>query len=113
MHWARNLVERHQTKVLLTMRFFFGTRILMPVVCGMASIKTSRFFRFNVPTAFVWAGVFVGAGYLFGTAANKVVHDVENIELVLILTLIAFGLVYHLIGKRLRERQERNSDTPE
>ncbi len=109
LHMARNLAEHHPNKVLLFMRFFFGMRILMPVVCGMSSIKTNRFFRYNVPTAFVWAGIFVGAGYLFGTAARKVVRDIENAELFLILGLFVAAYLYHFIGRKIQERRSRNN----
>ena len=105
LHWASRFVNRHSTKVLLSMRFFFGMGFLMPVACGMSSIKTGRFFKYDMPMAFVWAGFFVGIGYLFGTAAEKVLHEVKNVEPFLIIALIIVGYLYHRIARRQRTQQ--------
>jgi membrane protein DedA with SNARE-associated domain len=111
LHWARRFVNRHSTKVLLFMRFFFGMRIIMPVACGMSSIRTGRFFKYNMPTAFVWAGFFVGLGYLFGTAAEKVLREVENVEVFLIIALAIVGYLYHRIAQRRRTEENGNNET--
>ncbi|MBU1708083.1 DedA family protein [bacterium] len=105
--WAQDMTNRHPARVLLSMRFLLEMRILMPIVCGMSSIRSSLFFRYNIPTAFVWAGVFVGIGYLFGAVANSILHDIEDAEIFLILALALLGYLYYLFG-----RQRRKKETP-
>jgi membrane protein DedA with SNARE-associated domain len=113
---ARNLVNRHPTKVLLFMRYFFGMRMIMPILCGMSTIPRGRFLIFNLFTSFFWAGLFVWTGWLFGVAAQEFVHEVERVELWLTIGLAAAGIVYHYVGKYLRERlnrQRSTHDTPQ
>jgi membrane protein DedA with SNARE-associated domain len=111
LYWARRFVDRHSTKVLLFMRFFFGMGFIMPVACGMSSIKTGRFFKYNMPMAFVWAGFFVALGYLFGTAAEKVLREVKNVEPFLILALVIIGYLYHRIARRKQTQQNGDNET--
>jgi membrane protein DedA with SNARE-associated domain len=106
VHWARHFVGRHSTKVLLFMRAFVGVPVVTPVACGMSSIKTGRFLKYDIATAFVWAGLFVGLGYLFGTAVAQVIHEVEHVELFLIIALILIGYSYHRIVQRKQRQQD-------
>jgi membrane protein DedA with SNARE-associated domain len=111
---ARDLVNRHPTKVLLFMRYFFGMRMIMPILCGMSTIPRGRFLIFNLFTSAVWAGLFVGMGWLFGVAAQQFVHEVERFELWLTIGLAAAGIIYHYAGKYFRERlsRQKNSQHP-
>jgi membrane protein DedA with SNARE-associated domain len=102
VHWARRLVDRHPNKVLLIMRFFFGTRIVLPVVCGMSNIRITKFLAFNIPTACLWSSIFVGAGFLFGVAADAVIKQLEHFELWLVGLLAVLALTYHWIASRLQ-----------
>lgn len=111
VYWARRFVDRHSTKVLLAMRFFFGMGFITPVACGMSSIKTGRFFKYDMPMAFVWAGCFVGIGYLFGTAAEQITHKVKKVEPFLIIALIIIGYLYHRFAKRKRTQENGESET--
>jgi membrane protein DedA with SNARE-associated domain len=107
---AKRLVERHPRVVLLYMRFLFGMRILLPILTGASSIPTARFIRYNVITAGVWAAVFIGMGYLYGEAAQHLLHRFEGIELILLGGLVSAGIVYHLVAGRLHQRLNRDDD---
>jgi membrane protein DedA with SNARE-associated domain len=112
LHWARDMTSRHSTKVLLSMRFLFEMRILLPIVCGMSSIRPTRFLRYNIPTAFVWAGLFVGIGYLFGEAAKTILHDIRKVEILLVLILALIGYLYYMVGRRRRAKECSNNESP-
>jgi membrane protein DedA with SNARE-associated domain len=105
LNWAREMTRRHSTKVLLSMRFLMEMRILMPLVCGMSSIRPTRFFRYNIPTAFLWAGIFVAIGYVFGEAAKTILRDIRNAEILLIIVLALIGYLYFRAGRRRREKE--------
>jgi membrane protein DedA with SNARE-associated domain len=111
LNWARDMTSRHSRKVLLSMRFLFEMRILMPIVCGMSSIRPSRFLRYNIPMAFVWAGVFVTIGYLFGEAAKSVLRDIRAMEIFLILGLALVGFLYYMLGHRRRQKESSNNES--
>jgi membrane protein DedA with SNARE-associated domain len=110
IHWARDTVSAHPVKVLLLMRYFFGMRIVLPIVVGMSSIPFGRFIRYNLPTAMFWAGMFVGAGYLFGLAAKSFVKEVEQVEIFLTIGLAVLAIGYQWLGKRISERKAEKDD---
>jgi membrane protein DedA with SNARE-associated domain len=102
--WARDVVDRNPTRVMIFMRYFFGVRMAMPILCGMSSIPFGRFFRYILLTAFIWAGIFVWAGYLFGLAAKQIVGKVEEFEIIFVVALAVLSIVYGLISKRASKR---------
>jgi membrane protein DedA with SNARE-associated domain len=102
--WARDVVDRHPSRVMIFMRYFFGVRMAMPIICGMSSIPFGRFVRYNIATAIVWAGIFVWVGYLFGLAAKKFVGQVEKFEIIFTIVLAVLGVAYGLIAKRVSKR---------
>ena len=61
-------------------------------------------------TAAVWAALFVGVGYLYGAAAERMLHSFEGFELSLLGVLIAAGLTYHLVAGRVHRHWRRDDD---
>jgi membrane protein DedA with SNARE-associated domain len=102
--WTRGYTDRHPVRVMLLMRYFYGVRMAMPIICGMSTIPFSRFIRYNVPTAAAWAAIFVWTGYAFGLAAKAFVGEVEKFEIILTLVLAAIGVAYAIIAKRVGKR---------
>jgi membrane protein DedA with SNARE-associated domain len=106
---ANRMVSRHPTRVLLLMRFIFGMRVLLPIICGMSSISYKRFTFFNSLMALVWAGVFIGLGYLFGVAVMPLLKNIENAELVIVIGLITLALIHHQLAARRSHDESKNS----
>jgi len=102
--WARDVVNRHPSRVMIFMRYFFGVRMAMPIICGMSTIPSGRFIRYTVITATVWAGLFVWIGYLFGLAAKQFIGDVEKFEVIFTVALAALGVLYGIISTRVSKR---------
>ncbi len=103
---VKRMVGRHPNKVMLSMRFLVGTRILLPVLCGTTTITTRHFLLMNALTALLWSGAFVIAGYLFGVAAQQLLDDLKQVELLLVIAIAFIAILYHLISTRLRARRE-------
>ena len=102
--WARDVVNRHPSRVMIFMRYFFGLRMAMPIVCGMSTIRFGRFLRYNIFSSVLWAGIFVWIGYLFGLAAKRFVGQVEKFEVIFTVVLAVVGLLYGLLAKRVSKR---------
>jgi membrane protein DedA with SNARE-associated domain len=107
VQWARDMVGTHPVKILLLMRYFFGMRIVLPVVVGMSTIRFGRFLRYNIPTGLFWAALFAGLGYLFGLAARSIVDEVEHIEIALTVGLVVLAVSYQWIGRWISERVKK------
>lgn len=105
--FARGLVSRHPTFVLLTMRFLVGMRMLLPALCGAARIRARRFVAFNVATAALWAAFFLVLGYLFGEAAKPVLKRVQAAELILVGVLVVVAVGYEYVSRKVLRKLEK------
>ncbi len=57
------LVERRSNWLLLTYRFMYGFRIVLPVLFGLSSISTRKFALFSLLSTTLWVGTFGSLGY--------------------------------------------------
>jgi len=102
---AQDLVHRHQTAVLILMRFAYGIRLPLPILCGAAGVSTARFTRYNVGTALVWSFLFTVLGYGFGAAATAVFHRWSRAGSIVVLASLAAGVLTHFVVRRAGRRQ--------
>jgi membrane-associated protein len=81
---AHEFFERYGGKAIVLGRFVPIVRTFVPFVAGAGTMSYPAFAFYNVTGAFLWVGVCLGAGYLFGNI--PVVRD--NF------TLITLGIVF-------------------
>ena len=60
------LFQKHRLPILLSYRFLYGFRVIIPIVIGMSGVKPSQFLFFSVASGLVWAATVSTAGYLAG-----------------------------------------------
>lgn len=89
---AQQLIRRHQTWLIVGVRFMYGLRLIGPVVIGMSEVPVRRFVLLNLLGAAVWAPLVVGVGYLFGHALDWLFAGIERFE------FIALGVVAIVLG---------------
>jgi membrane-associated protein len=77
---AHDFFERYGGKAVVLGRFVPIVRTFVPFVAGAGSMSYPQFAFYNVAGAFLWVGLCVGAGYIFGNI--PVVK--QNFELVVI-----------------------------
>ena len=63
---ADRLIDRFKTPLILSFRFLYGLRTVMPFAIGLSSVPVLRFVLLNAVGAAVWAAAVGGSGYLFG-----------------------------------------------
>jgi membrane protein DedA with SNARE-associated domain len=73
--------ERHQTIVVLGMRFLWGLRIALPLAMGMTRMDARRFFWLNLVSAAIWAALFSFLGYSTSKLFEHLVDDLRRYEL--------------------------------
>ncbi len=98
---ARVLVRRHDARIMALMRFAYGVRLALPMLCGASGVAPARFFRYNVVTALVWALLFTGLGYGYGTAATEALRRAAHAETWVLSGGVALGVAVHLVTRRL------------
>lgn len=101
---ANDLVRRHETRVLVLMRFAYGIRLPLPILCGAAGVAPGKFFFYNVATALSWALVFTVLGVLFGAAATVVFSHYAHYQALFLLGSVVFAALIHIASQRVGER---------
>lgn len=88
-----HLMARHGTLLLLSYRFIYGFRIVLPLLFGMSSISRQRFLWFSLLSTSIWVSVYGWIGYYF---THWLLEQLKSGR-VLILVLVLFFLVVTLI----------------
>ncbi|SFL96267.1 DedA family protein [Variovorax sp. OV329] len=108
------LLQRHDAKLIVGVRFMYGVRILGPIIIGASRVAPARFIAFNLLGAAIWAPLVAGAGYFFGHALERMLGDLEHFEaLAFALIAASFG-VYSLIkSRRAHSAKPLREDPPD
>jgi membrane protein DedA with SNARE-associated domain len=100
------LVARFPDLAVFGIRFLYGLRTVGPAVIGAGAISWPRFLALNALGALAWSALWVGAGYVLGEAAQRLLGKVMHVERdFLLLALAAAALATILL--RLRRRRMR------
>jgi len=72
--------ERHQTLVVLGMRFLWGLRIALPLAMGMTRMNGQKFFWLNLVSAAAWSTLFAFLGFGTSKLVTRMVDDLHRYE---------------------------------
>ncbi len=64
---ALDTLERHPIGFIFAFRFLYGLRTVSPIAIGTSHVPTRTFLWINALAAAIWAALFTGLGYVFGT----------------------------------------------
>jgi membrane protein DedA with SNARE-associated domain len=104
---ALRLVSRHPDLWVLSFRFFYGLRSIMPVAIGLSGYSPVRYLILNGIGAMVWAVVLGLAAFYFGAAMESLLGDIKRYELWVLAGLVLIGVGFWL---RRRIKQVRSTD---
>ena len=89
-------IRKYPKSILITYRFLYGFRILIPLVLGASHIRTLTFFIYSVLSTVLWLLILGGAGYFFGAVISDKIelfqHYFKSIVVILAILLIAYFL---------------------
>ena len=116
-HWrghvdrALRWLTRFDTVFILTFRFIYGVRNFSSFALGISGIAWQRYMSLNFLAAWLWAGVFVGAGYLCGHAFERVMGRMAHrFSLILLAVFVVVLAGAHLVQKLRRHRRRRRAE---
>ena len=97
---AQALLARYHMPLILSVRFLYGLRTILPFVIGMSPISTTRFQVLNLGGALLWSVTITAGGYLFGHLVERMLGDLRYYEEILLAVLALGGLIFWWISRR-------------
>lgn len=94
-----DLLHRHHTPIILSIRFLYGLRIAGPIALGMTTIAWQRYLVLNFIGAAAWALLITTLGYEFGQLMQLLIEDLYRFELYGFFTLITLRIVAWLYSR--------------
>src|SRR5437867_8780483 len=104
------MFERYGAPAIFITQWLYGLRITCAVIIGISKISTVKFLVYEAITCIIWAIIIASAGYVFGTAVERILGRAAHIERYGLIVLVAVGLgvwLYH----RWKEKRENDAGT--
>lgn len=93
---ALRLVRKHPDIWVLSFRFVYGLRTVMPVAIGMSGYPPGRYLLLNGIGAAVWAAALGSAAYHFGAVMEGLLGNIKKYEMWVLGGLVVLGLALWL-----------------
>lgn len=111
--YAQRMVRAHPTLYVLLNRYVYGLRMIGGIAAGLAGIGTPKFLALNALSTLAWASIFVGIGYVFGTASEQIIGSelAKHERLVIALGIGIFVVLagFYLMHRLRRRQRSRNT----
>ena len=105
------LIHRHPDLSIFGIRFLYGLRTVGPAVIGSSVVSWPRFLILNTLGALVWSACWVGAGYVLGEAAQRLLGRLMHVEREFFISALMVAVIA-TIALRLRRRRIRSPKPP-
>lgn len=106
---VQTFFEKHKLQILLTYRFLYGFRVIIPLIIGMSSVRPIQFLIYSLVSGVLWATVVSTVGYSVGRFLDLKASVFEDNLLFIVLGFAGFGMVLGYVIKRVTLRQMEES----
>lgn len=96
-----NLFNRYQLQLLLSYRFLYGFRVVIPVIFGMSGLSPARYLFFTIVSGLLWATVVSVTGFVVGSFFELDTSSFENNIAYVIIGFTTFGFLIGYTVKRI------------
>lgn len=107
---AENVFIRYGVRAMLVAKFVPGVTTVLPPLAGMFAVDRKRFALYELAGVLLWAGVWVGLGYMFSEAVAGIALDVARLGLrlgVVLAALVGGYILMKYARRRLYLRRLR------
>jgi membrane protein DedA with SNARE-associated domain/rhodanese-related sulfurtransferase len=91
---AQERFRRYGLPVLCVAKFLPGLDLVMPPLGGAQGVPAAAFFALDVIGSLLWAGVYVGLGYLFSKQLDIAIRWVQDCSLALGIAIVVPVTLY-------------------
>jgi membrane protein DedA with SNARE-associated domain len=93
MEQMDRLLKRRAPLLLLSYRFMYGFRTILPVLFGVSAIPASRFLAFSLLSITLWVSFFGLGGYFFAAWLLNILEKPSELSLWTLSIPIAAGIL--------------------
>ena len=107
---TEGVVARQGTRTLLIAKFFPGVNTIAPPLAGVVRMSRWRFLIFDALGAALWAGTFLGLGFVFAGEIERLAERAEAMggrALIVLGGALALYIAYKLLRRQLFLRELR------
>jgi membrane protein DedA with SNARE-associated domain len=108
---VQTFFETHKLQILLTYRFLYGFRVIIPLIIGMSTVRPVQFLVYSVVSGMLWATIVSTVGYAIGRFLDLKTSVFEENLLFIILGFACFGMLLGYVIKRVTLRQMEESES--
>lgn len=101
---AQDGFSQHGTRILLFAKFIPGLSTVAPPLVGMLRLHFFRFLFWDTAGAVLWAGSWIGAGYLFRAQLEDLAVFATRLGVIAIV-LLTGALVLYVLSRYIRRRK--------
>ncbi len=96
------VIQKRFFIMILCMKFFIGTRLLVILYCARSSISTTRFVVYNSISTGIYIAVLSGLGLLLSEILSKLFHsnNSEVFTIAAIIIVVCLVAVTNVFGKK-------------
>ncbi len=94
---------RYGSRSLVVAKFIPGVGAVAPPLAGMFHMRASRFLVFDTAGALVWAGAYLGVGFVFSGQIERLADHAALLGSWLVVLLVALAAGY--IARKLHQRR--------
>lgn len=99
-----HLLARHGTLLLLSYRFIYGFRIVLPLLFGASKLSSRRFLLFSLLSTSIWVAVYGWVGYYFTNWLLEQLKSGRVLVTVLSLAAISAFIYWRLSKKEVQKK---------
>lgn len=103
---ALRAVRRNQLKASLLVRFAFGLRVVLPIVCGAARVPVYIYLPLTLLGSVIWTVLFTLIGYAAGEAAVQTLGHLDRVGEVVGAVLITVAVLGFVRWQRIRRERK-------
>ena len=104
------LVDKFGTLSIFIVKYIYGLRIASCVFYSVGRMPVVRFVLLTIASCAAWVAVLAGVGYFFSGTITRVIGDVQNITLYLLIVLIVGVVGFYLVERFWLSKKVEHAD---
>ncbi|MEW6207399.1 MAG: DedA family protein [Acidobacteriota bacterium] len=100
------LMDKFGVLSVFVVKYVWGLRTASAIFWGLARFGFVRFAWLTLASCFVWVAVLAGLGFTFATGVEKLIGDLQKVQIALLVCLVIIIVVYAITRYERRVIEE-------